>query len=116
MAEAKGPLTEPAYLKALATNHRLTQAEGIDAVLETHRLDALVAPTGGPAWLIDTVLGDVWVGGRCSSAPAVAGYPHITIPAGDIDGLPVGISFMSTAWTDARLIQYAFALEQALIP
>ncbi len=116
MAEAKGPLTEPAYLKALATNHRLTQAEGIDAVLETHRLDALVAPTGGPAWLIDTVLGDVWVGGRCSSAPAVAGYPHITIPAGDIDGLPVGISFMSTAWTDARLIQYAFALEQTLIP
>ena len=114
MAQAKGPLTDTAYLDALAANHRLTREEGIDATLQADRLDALVAPTGGPAWLIDRILGDVWVGGRCSSAPAVAGYPHITVPAGLVEGLPVGLSFFSTAWQDARLIRYAYAFEQAI--
>ena len=113
MAQAKGPLTDPAYIDALSANHRLTREEGIDATLLADRLDALVAPTGGPAWLIDHILGDVWVGGQCSSAPAVAGYPHITVPAGFAEGLPIGLSFFSTAWQDAKLIRYAYAFEQA---
>jgi len=105
MAQAKGPLTDAAYIDALSANLRLTREEGIDATLQADSLDALVAPTGGPAWLIDRILGDVWVGGRCSSAPAVAGYPHITVPAGFADGLPIGLSFFSTAWQDAKLIR-----------
>lgn len=114
LAQAKGPLTDSAYIDALSANHRLTREEGIDATLLADRLDALVAPTGGPAWLIDRILGDVWVGGRCSSAPAVAGYPHITVPAGLAEGLPIGLSFFSTAWQDAKLIRYAYAFEQAV--
>ena len=113
MAQAKGPLTDPSYIDALSANHRLTREEGIDATLLADRLDALVAPSGGPAWLIDRILGDVWVGGRCSSAPAVAGYPHITVPAGLAERLPIGLSFFSSAWQDARLIRYAYAFEQA---
>jgi len=112
-AQAKGDLTERAYLDALETNHRLTRAEGIDATMKKHRLDALVAPTGAPAWLIDHVLGDFVLGG-CSSAPAVSGYPHITVPAGFIEGLPVGLSFFSTAWQEAKLIRYAYAFERAI--
>lgn len=111
-AQAKGDLTERAYLDALAANHRLTRAEGIDATMKKHQLDALVAPTGAPAWLIDHVLGDFVLSG-CSSAPAVSGYPHITVPAGFIEGLPVGLSFFSTAWQDAKLIRYAYAFERA---
>jgi len=114
MAQAKGPLTDAAYLDALSANQRLTREEGIDATLLADRLDALVAPTGGPAWLIDRILGDVWVDGRCSSAPAVAGYPHITVPAELAEGLPIGLSFFSTAWQDAKLIRYAYAFEQAV--
>jgi len=113
MAEAKGPLTDQAYLDALASNHRLTREEGIDATLAKHSLDAIVAPSGGPAWLIDTVHGDYGFPG-CSSAAAVAGYPHITVPAGAVDGLPIGISFFSTALQDAKLIQYAAVFERAL--
>ena len=112
-AQAKGDLTERAYLDALAANHRLTRAEGIDATMKKHHLDALVAPTGAPAWLIDHVLGDFVLGG-CSSAPAVSGYPHITVPAGFIEGLPVGLSFFSTAWQEAKLIRYAHAFELAI--
>ncbi|MEE8593428.1 MAG: amidase [Candidatus Bipolaricaulota bacterium] len=111
-AQAKGDLNEPAYLEALAVNHRLTRTEGIDATLKKHRLDALVAPTGTPAWLIDHVLGDFVLGG-CSSAAAISGYPHITVPAGLIEGLPVGLSFFSTAWQEAKLIRYAYAFEIA---
>ena len=111
-AQAKGDLTERAYLDALAANHRLTRAEGIDATMKKHQLDALVAPTGAPAWLIDHVLGDFVLSG-CSSAPAVSGYPHITVPAGFIEGLPVGLSFFSTAWQEAKLIRYAYAFERA---
>lgn len=112
-AQAKGDLTERVYLDALATNRRLTRAEGIDATMKKHRLDALVAPTGTPAWLIDHVLGDFILGG-CSSAAAVSGYPHITVPAGFIEGLPVGLSFFSTAWQEAKLIRYAYAFELAI--
>jgi len=110
-AAAKGPLSEQAYIDALARNHRLTRDEGIDATLENHKVDVLVAPTGAPAWYIDTVLGDLGLGG-CSSVAAVSGYPHITVPAGTIDGLPVGLSFLGSAWSDGQLIQYAHAFEQ----
>ena len=111
-AVEKGPLTEQKYLEALATNHRLSRAEGIDAALREHNLDAIVEPSGGPAWLTDYICGDHHVGGTSSPA-AVAGYPSITVPAGYVSDLPVGITFVSTAWTEARLIQYAYAFEQA---
>src|SRR5690606_9852664 len=113
MAQEKGPLTEKEYLDALAKNHRLSRAEGIDAVLRGHRLDALVAATGSPPWTIDLVNGDHFLG--ASSQPAaVAGYPSITIPAGYVFGLPVGISFIGTAWSEPTLIKLAYALEQTL--
>jgi amidase len=112
-AQAKGDLTDSAYLDALATNRRLTRDEGIDATLQTRKLDALVAPTGTPAWLIDHILGDFVLGG-CSSAAAVAGYPHITVPAGFIKGLPVGLSFFAGAWQEPILIRVAYAFEQAI--
>lgn len=111
-AQARGPLTEERYLQALATNHRLSRDEGIDAVLAEHRLDALVLPAGGPAWITDPVNGDHYVGGSSTPA-AVAGYPSITVPAGEVWGLPVGISFVGAAWRDAQLIRYAHAFEQA---
>jgi len=111
MAEAKGPLTEEAYLTALEMNRRQTRAEGIDAVLEQHHLDALVAPSGGPAWLTDYINGDHYTGGASTPA-AVAGYPSITVPAGYVSGLPVGISFIGSAWRDAALVRYAHAFEQ----
>ena len=111
-AEAKGPLTSKEYLDALETNHRLTRKEGIDAVMDKHRLDAIVAPTGCPAWLTDLVIGDHALGGS-SNAAAVAGYPDITVPAGFVFGLPVGISFFGRAWSEPTLFKLAFAFEQA---
>lgn len=111
-ANAKGGLGDQAYLDALANNRRYARAEGIDQVLQAHQLDALVAPTGGPAWLTDVINGDHY-GGSFSSPAAVAGYPHITVPAGFVHGLPVGLSFAGTAYSDARLIQLAYAYEQA---
>ena len=110
----KGPLTSRRYLKALEKNHRLTRDEGIDAVMQEHNLDAIVCPSGGPAWLIDLINGD---GGRSwdsdsTSYPAVAGYPHITVPAGYIFGLPVGLSFFAGAWQEPTLIKLAYAFEQ----
>lgn len=110
-AEAKGPLTELKYRQALAENHRLTRAAGIDAMLRRQRLDALLAPTGGPPWLTDHVMGDHFSGGF-SSAAAVSGYPHITVPAGYIFGLPVGLSFFGGAWSEGKLLSYAYAFEQ----
>jgi amidase len=110
-AEKKGPLSTPAYRTALAKAKRLSK-RGIDGALAKHRLDAIVAPTGGPAWTTDLVNGDHYSGGY-SSASAVAGYPHITVPAGFVHGLPVGLSFFGTAWSDAKLIGYAYAFEQA---
>jgi amidase len=111
-AEAKGPLTDPAYKKALATCRLHSRKLGIDAMLAQHKLDALVAPTGGPAWLIDLVNGDSETGGS-SSLAAVAGYPSITVPAGFVFGLPLGISFIGKAWSEGALIRLAYAFEQA---
>ena len=111
-AEAKGPLTDKEYLDALAKNRQLTRTEGIDALMDKHRLDAIVAPTGGPAWLTDLVNGDHVAGGS-SNAAAVAGYPNINVTAGFISGLPVGISFFGRAWSEPTLIRIAFAFEQA---
>ncbi|MGH9958116.1 MAG: amidase [Pyrinomonadaceae bacterium] len=111
-AQAKGPLTDKKYLAALRKNHLLTRTRGIDFVIRKHRLDALVAPTGGPAWPTDWINGDHFSGGY-SSASAVAGYPHITVPAGYVFGLPFGISFFGVAWSDPKLIKLAYAFEQA---
>jgi amidase len=111
-AEAKGPLTSPAYRRALAKNHRLTRAQGIDAVMKKFKLDALVAPTGGPAWTTDLLNGDHYTGGY-SSASAIAGYPHITVPAGFVYGLPIGISFFAEAYSEPKLIKLAYSFEQA---
>lgn len=113
-AQEKGPLTSKKYLAALEKNHRLSRAEGIDAAMKKHRVKAIVCPTGGASWTIDLVNGD---GGRnwdmdSTSYAAVAGYPHITVPAGYIFGLPVGISFFAKAWQEPTLIGLAYAFEQ----
>lgn len=111
-AEAKGPLTEKDYLAALKKNHEMSRDQGIDFALAKDKLDALVAPTGGPAWPTDWINGDHFTGGY-STASAVAGYPHITVPAGYVLGLPVGISFFASAYSEPTLIKLAFAFEQA---
>jgi amidase len=111
-AEAKGPLSEKAYLNALEKNHQLARTEGIDATMDKYHLDAIVAPSGGPAWITDLVNGDHAAGGS-SNAAAVAGYPNINVTAGFISSLPVGISFFGRAWSEATLIRLAFAFEQA---
>ena len=111
-AQAKGPLTDKEYLDALAKNHQLARTEGIDALMDKHRLDAIVAPTGGPAWLTDLVNGDHVAGGS-SNAAAVAGYPNINVTAGFLSGLPVGISFFGRAWSEPTLIKLAYSFEQA---
>jgi len=111
-AEAKGPLSNTEYQKALATCHTLTREKGIDATMDKYKLDALFAPTGAPAWTTDLINGDHETGG--SSGPAaIAGYPHVTVPAGYVFGLPVGISFFGRAWTEPTLIKLAYAFEQA---
>ena len=111
-AEAKGGLDSKEYLDALANNQLYSRAEGIDKVLIQHHLDAIVAPSGGPAWLTDFIKGDA-SGGGFNGPAAVAGYPHITVPAGNVYGLPVGISFVGTAWSEPTLIRIAYAFEQA---
>jgi amidase len=111
-AQDKGPLTEKEYRDALENDHELARHKGIDGVMDKHRLDALVAPTAGPAWLTDLVDGDHDAGGS-SNAAAVAGYPDITVPAGFIFGLPVGISFFGRAWSESVLLRIAYAFEQA---
>ncbi|MGI9090712.1 MAG: amidase [Gemmatimonadaceae bacterium] len=112
MAEAKGPLTEKKYLSALRTGHVRSRAGGIDATMTKYRLDAIVAPTQGPPGLIDLVNGDAG-GGSVTSPAAIAGYPHITVPAGYAFGLPVGMSFFGRAWSEPTLITLAYAFEQA---
>lgn len=112
MAQKKGPLTTPAYRKALARNLRMSRTDGIDAVMAKHRLHAIIAPTANPAWPTDHVNGDHFTGGSSTPA-AVAGYPAITVPAGFISGLPVGISFFASAYSEPTLIGIAYAFEQA---
>ncbi|HEY7213738.1 MAG TPA: amidase [Thermoanaerobaculia bacterium] len=111
-AEAKGPLTDEAYKKAREACLQYARKEGLDAVFAEHKLDAILASSGGPAWLIDLVNGDSGTGGS-SSLPAVSGYPNITVPAGWAYGLPMGVSFIGTAWSEPTLIKLAYAFEQA---
>ncbi|HVF88507.1 MAG TPA: amidase [Blastocatellia bacterium] len=112
MAEGKGPLTSKEYRLALSKNLRLSRAQGIDALMQAHRLDAIVGPTGGTPWMTDLVNGDHFSGGSSTPA-AVAGYPNITVPAGYLFGLPVGISFFGRAYSEPALIRIAYAFEQA---
>jgi amidase len=112
-AAKKGPLTDKAYRDALAKDHDLMRAKGIDAALDKHKLDALVVLTNGPAHLTDLINGDSF-SGSSSSPAAVAGYPTITLPAGPINGLPVGVSFIGRAWSEPVLIRLAYGLERAL--
>ena len=109
----KGPLTDDAYLKARRNAKRMAGAEGIDAAMDKHKLDALVAPTESPAWLTDLITGDHSTGG-CSQFAAVAGYPHITVPAGFVHGLPIGISFFGRAWSEPALLGIAYGFEQVI--
>jgi amidase len=111
-SQAKGPLTEKKYLDALAKNHRMSRTEGIDAVMIKHKLDAIITVTGGPAWVTDVINGDHYTGGY-STASAVAGYPHITVPVGFAFGLPCGMSILGRAWSEPKLISIAYAFEQA---
>ncbi len=109
-AQAKGDLSQKEYLDAVANNVKTAREEGIDALISKNQLDAIVAPTSGPAWVTDLISGDGQNGG-CSSPPAVAGYPHITVPAGFDFGLPLGISFFGRAWTEPKLLTIAYAFE-----
>jgi len=115
MAEKNGPLTSAKYTAALARNHQMARTLGIDAVMTKFKLDALVAPTGAPAWLTDLVNGDSSAANAASpsTVTSVAGYPHITVPAGYYGGLPVGMSFFGRAWSEATLLKFAYAYEQA---
>ncbi|MGE0546200.1 MAG: amidase [Kofleriaceae bacterium] len=112
LAERKGPLSSKEYVNALATCDKLARRDGIDAAIARHQLDAIVAPTGGPAWQIDLVCGDHF-GISSSTLAAVAGYPNITVPAGWLMGLPIGMSLFGPAWSEPTLIKLAFAYEQA---
>ncbi len=114
-AAATGPLTDPAYVAARERARRLAGPEGIATALAEHRLDALVAPSGGMAWIVDGINGDTF-GGGSSQPAAVAGYPNITVPAGLVRGLPIGVSFIGGAWQESALIGYAYAFEQARGP
>jgi len=110
-AQEKGPLTDKEYLAAVAANRSLSREHGIDGVMDKFHLDALVAPTGGPAWLTDLANGDHTAGGS-SNAAAVAGYPNINVPAGFVFDLPVGISFFGRAWSEPTLLKIAYGFEQ----
>jgi amidase len=112
-AQAKGPLTDAAYIQVREKVRRLAGKEGIDAALAHDHLDALVAPTAGPAFLSDLINGDHILGGNITTPPAIAGYPHITVPMGQVHGLPVGISFVGAAFSEPKLIGIAYAYEQA---
>ncbi len=111
-AQQKGALTDKAYLEARATCLRLARDEGLDKAFAANKLDAIFAGTGSPPWLIDPVNGDAF-GASCTTLPAVAGYPHITVPGGFVRGLPMGISLFGPAWSEGKLLGYAFAYEQA---
>ena len=112
-SEDAGPLTDPAYLEALSTVQRHARTEGIDALVEEHNLDAIVAPTRDPAWLTDHIMGDRLQGGSSAGVAAIAGYPGISIPMGFVSGLPVGISFFGARWSEPTLLKVAYGYEQA---
>jgi amidase len=107
------PLTSPKYKTRLATCRRLSRTEGLDRLLRLHRLDAMVAITAGPSWPIDLVNGDRTTGGSSTHA-AVAGYPSITVPAGHVQGLPIGLLFMGPAWSEGKLIRLAYSFERTM--
>jgi amidase len=112
-AQQTAGLNDPAYLKAKADAHRLAGPEGIDRMLSENHVSVLVAPTMGPAWLIDPVQKDSAAFGEAGGPPAIAGYPHLTTPMGQVRGLPVGLSFIGPAWSEASLLAYGYAFEQA---
>ena len=112
LAEKTEGLDADEYREAVATARRLATTEGLDRMFAGERLDAVIAPTGGPAWTSDVVNGDHFLG-AASALPAIAGYPHVTVPMGETQGLPVGMSFIGPAWSEARLISMAYAFEQA---
>jgi amidase len=114
LAQEKGPLTEKTYLEALASARTLAGEQGIDEIMARYRLDALVAPTGGPAWVTDLVNGDHFAGSSSEPA-AIAGYPNVTVPGGFVHGLPVGLSFFGRAWSEPVLLRIAYAFEQATL-
>jgi len=111
MAEKKGPIDSPEYKKALALMLKATREDGIDKVMNMNKLDAIISPTGSPAWKTDLLLGDHFVGGS-SSLAAISGYPAITVPMGFIDNLPVGITFFGKAWNEPLLLEIAYGFEQ----
>ncbi len=112
-AEATKGLDDPDYKAARATSLRMAGQDGIDAMIAKDHLDALVCPTAGPAWKIDAANGDLFAGAGAGGLAAVAGYPHLTVPMGAVMGLPVGISFLGPAWSEARLLGLGYAYEQA---
>ena len=112
-SQARGPLTDPEYQNAVRTVQQRTREDGIDAVMDRHGLDALVAPTRGEAWLTDHILGDRLEGGSSAGPAAIAGYPDITVPMGFVSGLPVGVSFFGRAWSEPVLLRIAYGYEQA---
>ncbi|GGA59373.1 amidase [Sphingomonas psychrolutea] len=114
-AEATNGLADPVYVKASADARRGAGVDGIDAMLADNRVSVLIAPTLGPSWLIDPILKDHFSGGGAGAPAAIAGYPHLTVPMGLVDGLPVGLSFIGAAWSDAKLLAYGYAYEQATL-
>lgn len=113
MAESKGGLDSPAYLAAREKAARLAGPEGIDRLLKTHNVDLLVGVTNGPAWVSDLAKGDSYNSPGTSQLPAVAGYPHLTVPMGAVEGLPIGISFIGAKWSDADVLAAGYAYERA---
>jgi amidase len=111
-AQALGDLSSDAYKQALDACRKAARDDGLDRVLREHRLDAIVAPTGGTAWLTDLINGDS-AGEGFSTPAAVAGYPHLTVPSGFVRGLPIGLSFVGAPWSEARLLAFGYAFEQA---
>jgi len=112
-SEARGPLTDPEYLEAKRTVQRATREDGIDRLIRTHNLDAIVAPTRDIAWVTDHIAGDRLDGGSSAGPAAIAGYPDISVPMGFVSVLPVGMSFFGAAWTEPTLLRIAYAFEQA---
>lgn len=110
-AQATQGVSDPAYVRAHARAQRLA-AQAIDRMLRDNRVEALVAPSLGPAWTTDILNGDHFVGGGSTSLPAISGYPHVTVPMGQVGGLPVGLSIIGTAWSEAKLLSFAYAFEQ----